>query len=107
MKIKIGDTVVVIAGKDNGKQGEVIATFAKKDLVTVKDLNMITKHVKKTAEQAGERITKESPIHVSNVMILDPDGKASRIRYSKDKKKGKIRQFVSTGKNITENFKKA
>ena len=106
MRIKKGDIVVIIAGKDRGKQGEIIRVLASKNKVVVKGCNIITKHVKKTAEAAGERIEKEAPLDVSNVMILDGDGKASRIIYSIDKKGKKGRLFQTTKKSIVENFTK-
>lgn len=107
MRIKKGDIVVVIAGKDNGKEGEVIRVSSNDGRVVVKGLNIVTKHVKKTAESAGERIEKEASLDVSNVMIVDAKGKASRVQYSVDKKGKKIRKFQSTGKVISENFTKA
>ncbi len=107
MKIKKGDIVVIISGKDSGKEGEVLRVLSDKGRVVVKGCNMITKHIKKTADSAGERIEKEASLDVSNVMILDGEGKASRILYSTDKKGKKIRLFKTTNKNISENFTKA
>lgn len=107
MRIKKGDIVVVVAGKDKGKEGEVIRVLSSDKRVVVKGINIVTKHVKKTAESAGERIEKEASLDISNVMILDGSGKASRIQYSTDKKGKKIRKFQSTGKVISENFTKA
>lgn len=107
MRIKVGDEVLVISGKDNGKKGVVIALNSSKNTVTVKDLNVITKHIKKTAEQAGERVKKEAPFNASNVMILDSEGKVSRIKYSFDKNGKKIREFTTTNKVVAENFTKS
>ncbi|HIQ57004.1 TPA: 50S ribosomal protein L24 [Candidatus Gracilibacteria bacterium] len=107
MRIKVGDEVVIISGKDNGKKGVVINLNSSKATVTVKDVNIMVKHIKKTAEQAGERIKKEAPLSVSNVMILDSEGNASRIKYSLDKNGKKIREFVTTSKVISENFTKS
>ena len=107
MRIKKGDIVVITSGKDSGKEGEVIKILSAEGRVVVKGCNIITKHVKKTAENAGERIEKEAPLQISNVMILDGDGKASRILYSVDKKGKKSRKFQTTGKNVSENFTKA
>jgi large subunit ribosomal protein L24 len=106
MRIKIGDMVLVIAGKDSGKNGVVISCNSVKKTVTIKGLNIIVKHKKKTSEQAGERIEKESPISVSNVMIIDSDKNPSRVKYSFDKKGKKQRLFVTTGKKVSENFTK-
>ncbi len=89
MKIKQGDLVQVIAGssKDKGKQGKVIKTFAKKDRVVVEGVKMITKHVKPSqSNNEGGIITIEAPIHVSNVMIVDPKSKKpTKVGYTVDK----------------------
>lgn len=76
LQIKKGDTVVVISGKDKGKQGKIIATEPKKDRVFVEGLNIVKRHTKPTqANPQGGIIPKEAPIHVSNVMIIDPETK--------------------------------
>ncbi len=96
MKIKKGDKVIVITGKDKGKSGEVIKVFPVKNKVLVKDVNLVVKHFKPSqALPEGGRFSKEMPIHASNVQIMDPrleigvkigykilaDGK--KVRYSK------------------------
>ena len=94
MKIKKGDTVKVIAGKDKGKEGKVLAV--KDNTVIVENVNMVTKHSKATAaNQAGGIVTKEAPIHVSNVMLL-VDGKATRVGFKMDGDK-KVRVAKATG----------
>lgn len=81
LKIKKGDTVRVIAGKDKDKEGKVIAVDAKTNRVTVEGINMITKHTKPSmANQAGGIVQQEAPIDISNVMYL-ADGKPSRIGF--------------------------
>ena len=71
MKIKKGDTVKVIAGKDNGKEGKVLAVNAKDNTVVVENINKVTKHSKPSAaNQQGGIITKEAPLHISNVMLV-------------------------------------
>lgn len=107
MRIKTGDIVVVTAGKDNGKEGKVLKVLSSKERVVVEGVNVVTKHVKKTSEKAGERIEKEASVHISNVMIVDGEGKASRIKYSLDKKGDKSRVFQTTEKVISENFNKS
>ncbi|BAK47766.1 MAG: 50S ribosomal protein L24 [Lachnospiraceae bacterium] len=98
-KIKTGDTVKVIAGKDKGKEGKVIAVNAKKNTVTVEGVNTLTKHVKPSASNAaGGIITEEGPIHVSNVMYLH-NGKATRVGFKMDGDK-KVRYAKSTGEVI-------
>jgi len=71
MKIRVGDTVVVIAGKDKGKTGEVLQVLAKEERVIVEGVNMVTKHVKPSqADPEGGIVNKEAPIDASNVMLV-------------------------------------
>ena len=99
MKIKKGDTVKVIAGKDKDKEGKVIAVNVKNNTVLVEGVNMVTKHSKPSmANQQGGIITKEAPIHVSNVMYLH-NGKATRVGYKMDGDK-KVRFAKATGEVI-------
>ncbi len=80
MKIKKGDKVIVITGKDKGKTGEVTKAMPKENKVIVSGVNMVKRHQKPTQENAGGIVSKEAPIHVSNVAIVDPkSGKASRM----------------------------
>lgn len=98
-KIKVGDTVKVIAGKDNGKEGKVLAVNHNDGTVLVEGVNMITKHAKPSAaNQAGGIIHQESPIQASNVMYLHK-GKATRIGFAMDGDK-KVRIVKSTGEKI-------
>ena len=85
MKIKKGDTVTVIAGKDKGKEGKVLAVNVKDNTVLVENVNMVTKHTKPSAaNQNGGIITKEAaPLHISNVMLM-ADGKATRVGFKMD-----------------------
>jgi len=70
-RIKKGDTVVVIAGKDKGKKGKVLSVFPKKERLIIENINMATKHVRPTRQmQQGGIIHQEAPIHISNVMLL-------------------------------------
>ena len=99
MKIKKGDTVKVIAGKDNGKEGKVIAVDKKSGKVTVEKINMITKHTKPSAaNQNGGIIQKEAPIDASNVMYVHK-GKATRVGFKEENGK-KVRFAKSTGEVI-------
>lgn len=89
MKIKKGDKVVVIAGKDKDKQGKVLLTDRKKERVIVEGVNQIKKHQKpNNINHQGGIITKEAPIHVSNVMYLH-NGKPVRLGYKVEKVDGK------------------
>ena len=95
-KIKKGDTVKVIAGKDKDKEGKVIAVDFKGAKVTVEGVNMITKHAKPSAaNQNGGIIQKEAPIAISNVMYVH-NGKATRIGFKMENDK-KVRFAKSTG----------
>ena len=80
MKIKKGDKVIVITGKDKGKTGTVSKAFPKENRVVVSGVNMVKRHTKPSQENAGGIVSKEASIHVSNVAIVDPKtGKASKI----------------------------
>ena len=104
MKIKKGDTVVVIAGKDKGAKGKVIAAFPKDDRVIVEGVNRVKKHTRIRTTQRGSKtggiVTQEAPIHVSNVMIVDDQGKPTRIGYRFDENGQKVRIARSTGKEL-------
>ena len=96
MKIKTGDMVKVIAGKDKDKEGKVIAVNKKNNTVLVEGINMITKHAKPSmANQNGGILHQEAPIAASNVMFLHK-GKATRVGFKMDGDK-KVRFAKSTG----------
>lgn len=99
MKIKKGDTVKVIAGKDKDKEGKVLAVNPEKKTVLVEGVNMITKHAKPSmANQEGGIINKEAPIDLSNVMYVHK-GKVTRVGFKMDGDK-KVRVAKSTGEVI-------
>ena len=99
MKIKKGDTVKVIAGKDKDKEGKVISVDMKKRKVLVEGVNMITKHAKPSATNAnGGIIQREAPLDISNVMYVH-NGKATRIGFKMENDK-KVRFAKSTGEVI-------
>lgn len=99
MKIKKGDTVKVIAGKDNGKEGKVISVDHKKSKVIVEGVNVVSKHAKPSAaNQNGGIIQKEAPIDASNVMYVHK-GKATRIGFKMENDK-KVRFAKTTGEVI-------
>jgi large subunit ribosomal protein L24 len=78
--IKKGDKVVVIAGADKGSKGEVLEMLPKKNRAIVADVNMVTKHKKPTENDPGGRIEQESSIHISNLMLVDPQtGEPTRV----------------------------
>ena len=99
MKIKKGDTVKVIAGKDNGKEGKVVSVDKKNGRVLVEGINMVTKHAKPSAaNQNGGIVQKEAPIDISNVMYVH-EGKPTRIGFRMENDK-KVRFAKSTGEVI-------
>ncbi len=83
MKIKKGDQVVIMAGKDRGKRGKVVQILASQDRVVVEGANLIKRHRKPRKEgEKGERIERPAPMHVSNVMLVCPEtGKPTRVGY--------------------------
>ena len=92
MKIKQGDTVMIIAGKDKGKSGKVLRTFTDVDKVIVEGINIVTKHQKnKQTRSQGQIIEKSQPIHVSNVALTE-DKKAVRVGYKVEKDGDKIKK---------------
>jgi len=81
-KIKKGDKVVVLAGKDKGKTGEVVEVRPSEDRAVVRGVNIVRRHTKQSAQTEGGIIAKEAAIHLSNIAIADPkDGKATRVGF--------------------------
>ena len=81
-RIKKGDKVVVLSGKDKGRSGEVIKVMPVEERALVRGVNMVTRHQRQTAQQDGGLIRKEAPIHLSNIAVADPDsGKPTRIGF--------------------------
>lgn len=92
MKIKKGDIVKVITGKNRGQEGKVVVVMPKANKLIVKGINMVTKHKKETRDEKnpGGRVKVESPINASNVMLVCPHtGKPTRVGYTVDAKTGK------------------
>ena len=105
MKVKKGDTVLVLAGKDKGAKGRVIAAYPKLQKVLVEGVGRIKKHTRISSTQRGAQqggiVTQEAPIHVSNVMVLDSEDKPTRVGYRKDDNGRNIRVSRRTGKDLT------
>ena len=81
-KIKKGDKVVVLAGRDKGRNGEVVQVMPTEDRAVVRGVNMVKRHTRQSGTQEGGIISKEAPIHLSNLAIADPKGgKASRVGF--------------------------
>ena len=91
-KIRKGDKVVVLAGKDKGRSGEVLQVMPKDDKALVRGVNMIVRHQRQSQSQEGGLIRKEAPIHLSNLAVADPkDGKPTRVGFDvKDGKKVRV-----------------
>ncbi|MEU8432100.1 LSU ribosomal protein L24P [Streptomyces sp. 3211.6] len=103
MKIKKGDLVQVITGKDKGKQGKVIAAMPSENRVLVEGVNRVKKHTKAGQNQAGGIVITEAPVHVSNVqLVVEKDGKkvVTRVGYRFDDEGNKIRVAKRTGEDI-------
>jgi len=104
MKVKKGDTVVVISGKDKGAKGKVIQAYPERNKVLVEGVNRIKKHTRITQTQRGAKsggiVTQEAPIHVSNVMVVDSDGKPTRVGYRTNDDGKRVRMSRRNGKDI-------
>lgn len=101
LKIKKGDTVVILTGKDKGKQGEILSVNPTENRVVVKGINVVKKHTKPSAAGAGGIVEKELSIHASNVSLIDPtSGKATRTGYKIDDKGVKTRVAKKSGEAI-------
>jgi large subunit ribosomal protein L24 len=104
MKVKKGDTVLVIAGKDKGAKGKVIQAYPTRDRVLVEGVNRIKKHTRVSQTQRGAQsggiVTQEAPIHVSNVMVVDSDGKPTRVGKKTTDDGTRVRVSRRTGKEL-------
>ena len=99
-KIKTGDRVILLTGRDKGKQGKVRKVFPKDERVVVEGLNMVQRHTKPTqGDPQGGVKHKEAPLHISNVAIVDANGKPTRVGFRMDGAK-KVRFAKSTGEAI-------
>ena len=107
MKVKKGDTVLVIAGKDKGAKGKVIKAYPDRDRVLVEGVNRVKKHTAQSANQRGAQsggiVTQEAAIHVSNVMVVDADGKPVRVGYREgaEGEQKRVRISRRTGKDLS------
>ena len=100
-KIRKGDRVVVLTGKDKGRTGEVLSVQPKDDKAVVRGVNQVRRHQKQSQSQEGGIITKEAPIHLSNLAIADPkDGKPTRVGFRIEKDGKKVRVAKRSGEVI-------
>ena len=106
MKVHKGDTVLVISGKDKGAKGKVLEAYPTREKVLVQGVNRIKKHTaisqNERGAQSGGIVTQEAPIHVSNVMVVDSDGKPARVGYRDggDGEQKRVRVSRRNGKDI-------
>jgi large subunit ribosomal protein L24 len=98
-KLKKGDNVVVIAGKDKGRKGEITRVLPKDNKAVVAGVNVAIRHQKQTQASQGGRIAKEMPIELSNLALVDGNGKATRVGFRMDGDK-KVRFAKTTGEAI-------
>ena len=100
-KIRKGDSVVVITGRDKGKKGDVLRVLPREGRVVVQGVNVVKRHMRPSATQTGGIVEKEAPIHVSNVALVDPDsGKATRVGFKFLEGNRKVRYAKRSGEMI-------
>ncbi len=100
-KIRKGDKVVVLSGKDKGRSGEVLSVQPKEDTAIVRGINIVIRHQRQTQSQEGGLIRKEAPIHLSNLAVADPkDGKPTRVGFKFEKDGKKVRFAKRSGETI-------
>ena len=103
LKIKKGDNVVVLAGRDKGKRGEVVSVLPKENRAVVRGVNVVRRHQRQTAQQEGGIISKEGPIQISNLALEDPkDGKPTRVGFKILADGKKVRIAKRSGEQIPE-----
>jgi len=98
-KLRKGDTVIVLTGKDKGKQGEIASVSPKDNKAVVEGVNVAIRHTKQSASTQGGRIPKAMPIDLSNLALVDANGKATRVGFREEDGK-KVRYAKTTGEAI-------
>ena len=100
-KIRKGDKVVVLTGRDKGRTGEVVEVRPAEKRALVRGVNMVKRHQRQTPQQEGGIISKEGAVHLSNLALADPkDGKPTRVRFETGKDGRKVRVAVKSGETI-------
>jgi large subunit ribosomal protein L24 len=99
-KIRKGDKVIVLTGRDKGRTGEVFEVRPAANKALVRGINMVRRHQKQTAQQEGGIISKEAPVHLSNLAYVGKDGKATRIGFKIQADGTKVRVAKSSGAEI-------
>jgi large subunit ribosomal protein L24 len=104
VKIRKGDTVEVIAGKDKGARGKVLAALPRQGKLLVEGVNRVKRHTRVRTTQRGSKtggiVTQEAAIDISNVMVVDADGNRTRVGYRKDENGRNVRISRATGKDL-------
>ena len=99
-KIRKGDRVIVLNGREKGRTGEVFEVRPSEDRALVRGINMVKRHQKQTAQQEGGIVSKESPIHLSNIAIVGRDGKPTRVGFKIRSDGTKVRVAKRSGAEI-------
>ena len=103
LKIKKGDHVVVIAGRDKGKRGEVLRVIPDESRALVQGVNVVVRHQKQSPQQEGGKLSKEEPIHISNIAVEDPSsGEPTRVGYKILDDGRKVRFAKRSGEKIDD-----
>jgi large subunit ribosomal protein L24 len=103
-KIKKGDQVVVLAGRDKGKRGQVLEVIPKEGRAVVRGVNIVRRHQRQTASEQGGIVPKEAAIQLSNLAVEDPkDGKPTRVGFKVDEQGKKVRFSKRSGEIIADN----
>jgi large subunit ribosomal protein L24 len=103
LKVKKGDRVVVIAGRDKGKRGEILQVNPDENRALVQGVNMVVRHQKQSQQQEGGKISKEAPIHISNIAVEDPSGgEPTRVGYKILDDGRKVRVAKRSGEMIDD-----
>jgi large subunit ribosomal protein L24 len=103
LKVKKGDHVVVIAGRDKGKRGEVLQVVRDENRALVQGVNIVVRHQKQSQQQDGGKISKEAPIHISNIALEDPsNGEPTRVGYKILDDGRKVRFAKRSGETIDD-----
>ena len=98
-KLKTGDKVVVLSGKDKGKEGEIVSVNPSAGKAVVEGVNMAIRHTKQSQNSQGGRMPKSMPVDLSNLAMLDSNGKATRVGFREEEGK-KVRYAKTTGETI-------
>ncbi|MEO0587306.1 MAG: 50S ribosomal protein L24 [Planctomycetota bacterium] len=107
--VRRGDTVMIRSGSDKGRTGKVLRVLVEEERVVVEGINVKVKHVKPTQQnpRGGGRTQIEMPVHISNVMPVDQNGKATRVRFETKADGSKVRLAQTTGEQLGPELKKA